>query len=39
MEEKFLGVNPFRRLGKDTAPLNLKISVNLEGKRIVTWDS
>ena len=38
-EEKFLGVNPFRRSGKDMAYPNLKISVNIEGKRTVTWDS
>ena len=38
-EEKFLGVNPFRRLGKDMAYPNLKISVNIEGKWTVTWDS
>jgi hypothetical protein len=38
-EEKFLGVNPFRRSGKDMAYPNLKILVNVEGKRTVTWDS
>uniref|UniRef100_A0A2N9HSR5 Reverse transcriptase domain-containing protein n=1 Tax=Fagus sylvatica TaxID=28930 RepID=A0A2N9HSR5_FAGSY len=34
-EEKFLGVNPFRRSGKDMAYPNLKILVNVEGKRTV----
>ncbi len=36
-QEKFLGVNPFRRIGKDTATPKLKISINSEGKRTVTW--
>ncbi len=39
IEEKFLGVTPFRRLGKDMAPPKLKILVNIEGKHTVTWDS
>ena len=37
-QAKFLGVNPYRRRGTDTASQNLKISVSVEGKRSVTWD-
>ena len=37
IQEKFLGANPFRRFGNVTATPNLKVLVNAEGRRTVTW--
>uniref|UniRef100_A0A2N9FXG6 Uncharacterized protein n=1 Tax=Fagus sylvatica TaxID=28930 RepID=A0A2N9FXG6_FAGSY len=36
--DKFLGVNPYRRLGTDTAVPKLWILINVDGKRTVMWD-
>ncbi len=38
LQDKFLGVNPYRRLGTDTAVPKLWISINVDGKCTVMWD-
>jgi hypothetical protein len=38
LPEKFLGAHPYRRLGTVTAIPKLRITLNADGKRTVTWD-
>jgi hypothetical protein len=38
LPEKILGAHPYRRLGTVTAIPKLRITLNADGKRTVTWD-